>query len=194
MLLALVVARVSSKSFADFMHDEVFMAAGMKDTFVYENPKTVRPVAQRQPSAVGYRKARGGQWRPNWGLPPDRHEKLLTVGDGGVWTNLDDAARWDAAWRSGKFLKAATFKSMLEPSRTANGKRNNYGLGFTLYPSESGLNGFGHNGDWGGFRTDYYRYLQDDRSTIVLSNRGDFDTDGLWYKLNDAITKHDGQR
>lgn len=190
MLLALIVARVSGKSFADFMRDEVFMPAGMKDTFVYENPSTLRPVAERQPAAVGYRPARGGKWRTEWGLPPERHEKLLAVGDGGVWTNIEDAARWDAAWRSGKFLKAATFKSMLEPSRTTNGKQNNYGYGFAIYPGKSGLNGFGHNGDWGGFRTDYYRYLQDDRSTIMLSNRGDFDTDRLWYKLNSAIDKH----
>ncbi len=42
MLLSLVVARVSGKPFAQFMRDEIFSRAGMADTFVYENPYTVR--------------------------------------------------------------------------------------------------------------------------------------------------------
>ena len=46
------------------------------------------------------------------------------------------------------------------------------------------------DGSWGGFRTSYYRYLTADRSTVILSNRGDFDADDFWYPLNDLIEEH----
>ncbi len=112
--------------------------------------------------------------RPDWGLPPNRYKKQLTVGDGGVWTNLEDMARWDMAWRYAKFLQPATGFSMVLPSKTRDGQTNTYGLGFFIYPNDvGGLLGFGHSGNWGGFRSDFYRYFIADTSTVVLSNRED---------------------
>ena len=49
------------------------------------------------------------------------------------------------------------------------------------------MNGFGHEGSWGGFRTSYYQYSLADRTTVILSNRGNFDPDNFWYALNDAV-------
>ena len=190
MLLGLVVARVSGKPFAKFMRDDVFSLVGMVDTFVYENPRTVRAVGDRQPAAIGYRQASDEPWKPTWGLPPNRNEEQLAVGESGVWTNLEDMARWDMAWRFAKFLKPETAAGMVFPSKTNDGNMNNYGLGFAIYPNNmGGLLGFGHSGDWGGFRTDYYRYFAADRTSVILSNREDFDTDSFWYKLNDAAEK-----
>ena len=77
-----------------------------------------------------------------------------TVGDGAVWTNLEDMHKWDIAVRAEKLLKPATWKLALTPSKTRDGKTNDYGLGWGLYydkPSE--LYGYGHDGSWGGFQT-----------------------------------------
>ena len=94
-------------------------------------------------------------------------------------------------------------KAIVEPGRlsapctffplgadAADGKQNDYGLGWELYFDGGKLIGYGHNGSWGGFRTSYYRYLTADRSTVILSNRGDFDADDFWYPLNDLIEEH----
>lgn len=190
MLLGLIIARVSKKSFGTFLHDELFVPAGMKNSFVYEGPDAV---PQKHPAgcvpAVGYwKETKKTPWREGWGAPPFRKEKLLTVGDGGIWSNLEDLARWDAALREGKLLKPATMRQALEPSRTRDGKTNGYGFGWSVYLAESGkINGYGHDGSWGGFRTSYYRYLGADRTTVMLSNRGDFDSDNFWYALNEVI-------
>ena len=65
---------------------------------------------------------------------------------------------------------------------------NTYGHGWLIYPSDNGgRNGFGHNGSWSGFETSCYRYELANRTTVILTNRGGFDVDGLWYKLNDAV-------
>jgi CubicO group peptidase (beta-lactamase class C family) len=190
MLLGLVIERVTKKSFGSFLHEALFEPAGMKDTFVYEAPNAV---PRRSPpgvvNAVGYGKKKGA-WEAQWGAPPLRNEELLTVGDGGIWTNLEDMARWDAALRAGQFLQEATWKTALKPSTTRDGKKNDYGFGWAVYFDDNGkMNGYGHDGDWGGFRTSYYRYLKADRTTVLLSNRRDFDTDKFWYALDAAIEK-----
>jgi CubicO group peptidase (beta-lactamase class C family) len=192
MLLALVVERVAKKSFGTFLRDEVFTPAGMKDSFVYEGPGAVpRRPAPGCVNAVGYgKKKKKGQWEEQWGAPPLRNESLLTVGDGGVWCNLEDMARWDAALRKGKLLEPATMQLALTPSKTHDGKTNGYGFGWALYFDDAGkMNGYGHDGEWNGFRTSYYRYLRADRTTVLLSNRGDFDTDKFWYALDEAVEK-----
>ncbi|HVX15310.1 MAG TPA: serine hydrolase domain-containing protein [Pirellulales bacterium] len=188
MLLALIVERVSKRSFGTFLHDEVFAPAGMTSTFVYENPSAV-PAGRGTLCAIGYEKTKKG-WDAAWGVPPDRHETLLTVGDGAVWTNLADMAHWDAALRHHKLLNAATLREALKPSRTDDGQTNGYGLGWSVYLDDSGrMNGFGHDGSWGGFRTSYYHYQLADRTTVILSNRGSFDPDKFWYALNDVVEK-----
>ena len=187
MLLGLIIERISKKSFGAFMHEEAFTPAGMKSTFVYENRKSVPP-GRAAVCAIGYEKGKKKSWKEAWGVPPFREDELLTVGDGAIWTNLDDMAHWDAALREHKLIKPATMKRALQPSKTRDGETNDYGFGWSVYFDPSGsMNGFGHDGSWGGFETSYYRYLVADRTTVLLSNRGTFDTDKFWYALNDAI-------
>lgn len=111
---------------------------------------------------------------------------MLAVGDGGVWSNLDDMAAWDAAVRARKLLVVKTWELALTPSKTMDGKLNDYGLGWSLYADKPGapLNGFGHDGSWT-FKTSYYTHLTSGRTTVVLTNRDDFDPDAFWYELQD---------
>lgn len=193
MLLATIVERVAKKSYAAFMHEEVFTPAGMKHTFVYDSPNAV---PKKKPAecltALGYDKEKNKtQWKESWGTTPFRHEKLLTVGDGAIWTNLDDMIAWDAALRADKLIKKETMQLALTQSKTRDGKKNDYGFGWSMYYEKDGkMIGYGHDGSWGGFHTSYYRYLAADRTTVILSNNGTFDTDKLWYALNDVIEKH----
>src|SRR6185437_12771481 len=108
MLLGLIIERVSKKSYGAFMHEAIFVPAGMTSTFVYENPGAV-PKGRAAACAIGYEK-RKKAWKEAWGVPPQRAEELLTVGDGGIWTNLVDMAKWDAALRGHKLIKPATMK------------------------------------------------------------------------------------
>jgi CubicO group peptidase (beta-lactamase class C family) len=195
LLLAVVIARVTGQSFGTFLREAVLGPAGMKNSFVYESPSSV----PKQPAtgclrAVGYEKEKGG-WQPAWGAPPARDETLLTVGDGGVWTNLEDLDAWDRTLRQGKLVRPLSMRLALTPSETRDGKINDYGRGWSLYFGEAGdagavLKGYGHDGSWGGFRTSYYRDLLADRTTVLLSNRGTFDPDKFWYALQDVVEKH----
>lgn len=192
MLLATIVERAAKRPFGQFLKSEIFDPAGMEHSFVYSDPKSIPEAAQGFNHAIGYEWRKKKEiWEPGWGTPPDRHETMLTVGDGGIWTNLDDMSKWDLAIRERKFLKPETWKLALAPSKTRDGKINGYGLGWSLYFEEpKNFYGYGHDGSWGGFRTSYYRYLAADRTTVLLSNRGNFDTDKFWENLDKLIEKH----
>lgn len=190
LLLASVIERVSKKSYGTFMHDEIFEPLGMASTWVYESPRAAAR-APKAPKAIGYdRDEKNKPYEPGWGSPPDREEELLTVGDGGIWTNLDDLARFDAGERTNRLLKPETVRQMLVRSKTRDGKSNGYGLGWALVPNESGkVTAFFHDGSWGGFHTSYHHNLVTGRTIILLSNRGDFDLDKFWYPFNDLLDK-----
>ena len=196
LLLAMIIERVSKKSYGQFLRDEIFISAGMEHTFVNESPKSVPEThAKGCVRAIGYEwKKKREIWAPEWGVPPDRHEELLIIGDGGIWTNLEDMSRWDVAVRSSQLLKPQTWKSALTPSRTRDGHPLDYGLGWMTYADKNGeVYGYGHDGSWGGFRNSYYRHLTSDRTTVILSNRGSLDTDSLWDALNEVVEQHYGE-
>ena len=189
MLAGLLVERVGKKPFGQFMRDEIFRPAGMTHTFVNSGPASV-PADPESPCniSVGYEKE-GGEWVASWGLPPDyRQPDHVEIGDGGVWSNLQDMAKWDAALRGNKLLKPATMKLALTGSKQNKG----YGLGWQLCREDDGqLYGYGHNGYWSGFSTMYYNYLANDSTVVLLSNRGDaIDLDEIWDKLSGLIDTH----
>jgi len=161
----------------------------MKSTFVYSGPASIPPnAAPPCNNAVGYEKD-NGRWVASWGFPPGfRQPEHLEVGDGAIWSNLEDMAKWDAALRTNKLLKPATMKLALTGSR----KNKGYGLGWKLYHDDDGtLYGFGHDGYWEGFTTMYYNYLTNDHTVVLLSNRGnDIDLDDFWEKLSGLIDTH----
>jgi len=192
MLLAIIVERAGKQPYSKFLHDEIFMPVGMKHSFLYDRPNAAPASAGDYNHAVGYKwRAKKKIWEPDWGVPPDRHPEMLTVGDGSVWTNLEDMLKWDAAIRAEKLLRPATWKLALTPSKTRDGETNDYGLGWEPHCEESGeMYGYGHDGSWGGFETTYYRHLTTGRTTVLLSNRSTFNTDKLWKRIQRAIDAH----
>jgi CubicO group peptidase (beta-lactamase class C family) len=166
MLMALIVERVSKKSFAEFMKTEIFDHLGMKTAGVYENPQF-----EIKDPALGYGKEKEkGMFQDIWGPPPFRNESMLVVGDGSVWVSLQDMIHWDEGWRTGKLLKAETIKQALVLSKTRDGKDNGYAFGWILGIDNGKLQYMGHAGAWGGFHTQVDRNLEANRTIVVLSN------------------------
>jgi CubicO group peptidase (beta-lactamase class C family) len=188
MLMAIVIERTTGKPFGDVLREEIFVPAGMTNTFVYSGPASI-PANAASPcsNAIGYEQQNGG-WVARWGFPPrHRQPEHLEVGDGAIWSNLEDMAKWDAAVRTSKLIKPATMKAALTGSR--EGK--SYGLGWYLYHDEDSLYGYGHDGHWEGFSTMYYNYLTDNHSVVLLSNRGQaIDLNAFWAKLKGLIETH----
>lgn len=155
-LLPVIVSRVSGKRFGEFMRDEAFQPLGMNRTVVFDDMATVVPER-----ATGYRK-RGKEWQVSALDGP-------TCGDGNVFSNLQDLARWEAAIAAGKLAKPETWKLAFTPGKSIDGKATKYGFGWNL-GERNGKPFQNHGGGWAGTRTAISRFPENQLTIVVLSN------------------------
>jgi CubicO group peptidase (beta-lactamase class C family) len=154
-LLPVIVNRVTSRRFGEFMRDEVYRPLGMDRTVVVDD------LAVKVPDrATGYRKA-GKKWATS-------SEDGPTCGDGNVFSNLRDLAKWDAAIGE-KLAKPATWRLAQTPGKLDGGKETDYGFGWVIQ-SRAGRRVVWHNGGWAGSRTMILRWPDDHVTIVVLSN------------------------
>jgi CubicO group peptidase (beta-lactamase class C family) len=177
-VLGLVVAKISGMPFAEFLQRHIFGPLKMASTVAYVDG--LNTVSHR---AYGYSK-QNGQWQDT-----DQSATSATLGDGGIYSNLRDLARWDAALASDKLLSRAEMAPALVPVKliddsepTYGEKRLAYGFGWFLEP----LNGrarMWHSGSTSGFRTVIERFPDESRTIVILANRTDLDPAQLAEKI-----------
>jgi CubicO group peptidase (beta-lactamase class C family) len=171
-LLALIAERAARQSFGKFLQRAVFKPLGMKNSWVYENPK----VRTHNP-ALGYCKGeKKKRYQEYYGCPPYRNEHWLCCGGHGVWSSAEDLGKWNLVWRNGKLFKPETLQRALAPWKTNAGAVVNYGFGWNLT-----LDGAGkpvliaHNGGGPSFCSTNYVHLGEDWAVAVLSNWHEFE-------------------
>jgi CubicO group peptidase (beta-lactamase class C family) len=157
-LLGAVLEKVTGKSYAEFMRNQVFLPLGLAQT-MYDDPRKVMP-----------RRARG-YVRDGDGFANAPYLSMTQpFAAGALVSTVDDLARWDAALSSGRLLSAASIARMFTPYRLASGESSGYGLGWQL-ASHDGHVFAEHGGGIPGFACDVIR-LADDRTYVaVLSNQ-----------------------
>lgn len=164
-LLSQVVESVSGESLRKFAAKEMFGRLGMSDTFFNDNVN--QPVRNR---ADGYRLMDDGGWEIFM-------TNLSWVGDGGVYTNLDDFLKWDQNFYDNKLGKGGNSLIRLVTSPhpdtieyTDEGPRNvNYAFGQRV-DELNGEYAVTHTGGWVAFSTIYTRYPELGLSVVVFCN------------------------
>jgi CubicO group peptidase (beta-lactamase class C family) len=166
-VLAMVVEKVSGEKFGDFLDERIFAPLKMQGTLAFE--KGVNQVPHR---AYGHTPD-GPKFRET-----DQSSTSATLGDGGVYTSLNDLARWDKALAQHTLLNEAEMRPALTPVQPTagpaeeNGHSVSYGFGWFLEPYK-GHQRMWHYGETIGFRTSIQRFPQDHLTVIVLCNRAD---------------------
>jgi CubicO group peptidase (beta-lactamase class C family) len=189
-VLGLIVAKASGHSYGDFLHERIFAPLPMDHTIVYQNGKN--EVTNR---AFGHSKD-GDTLKET-----DQSSTSATLGDGGIYSNLDDLAKWDDALRNHTLLSAEEMAPALVPAKLANGKPTfwpveanddnlhpgkpvSYGFGWFLDPYW-GVPRMWHTGSTMGFRTVIERFTANNLTVIILCNRTDLDPEALALKTAD---------
>jgi CubicO group peptidase (beta-lactamase class C family) len=189
-VLGLIVAKASGQSYGDFLHARIFAPLQMDHTIVYQKGKN--EVVNR---AFGHSKE-GETLKET-----DQSSTSATLGDGGIYSNLDDLAKWDDALRNHTLLTADEFSPALVPAKLANGsptfwptapnddnlhpgKPVSYGFGWFLDPYERQPRMW-HTGSTMGFRTVIERFTANNLTIIILGNRTDLDPEALAVKTAD---------
>ncbi len=158
-LLALVVERASGLSYPDFLRTRIFQPLGMQATLAH-----VQGGIDVPHRAYGY-SASGPGWERT-----DQSSTSAVLGDGGIYSNIDDLARWDAALDDDRLLEAKWRTLAFTPhvEVTGEGYEAGYGFGWRI----SGERHW-HSGETIGFRNVFVRWPSLGLTVVLLTNRND---------------------
>lgn len=158
-VLGLVVAKVSGKSYGEFLRERIFEPLGMKAARIVGSDGDLVPNR-----ASGYRMREGTLANQEW-----VSTTFNSTGDGALYVTVDDLVRWDAALYTDVPLTRASREAMWAPVKTGVGSISEYGFGWYL----DGIRGHRrvhHAGAWQGFNACIQRYVDDKLTVIVLAN------------------------
>ena len=191
-LLALIIEKVSGRSYPDYLQHEIFNRLGMRRTTVIHDGA---PIIER---AIGYEYDSSKQtFRKQ---DADEGIFFTTEGDGGIYTSISDYALW---WQ---FLQDTTkkrYKNVIEAVRSPHlavqpETKLFYGYGWFVSNLDTARVVY-HTGSNGGFRAIVFSIPSQNYVVVIFSNRTGIDLEKLVQQINDimgvtnnSFTKIDG--
>ena len=166
-VLAMMVEKFSGLSFPEFLKENIFDPVGMTNTVAFVDG--VNEVPHR---AYGY--TVGADKIGN----TDQSPWSAVLGDGGIYSSLDDLYRWDQALYTDDLVSS----EMLEKSWTP--RFENYGFGWRI-DTYKGRTRYHHSGGTSGFRNYIERFPDEEFTIIVLTNRADPEVGPLAEQIAD---------
>ena len=158
-LLALIVGEASGQDFATFLRARIFEPLGMDDTVAYE--QGVSTVSSR---AYGHSLVDGAWTRT------DQSSTSAVLGDGGIYSSIDDLAKWDAALYDDRLLSDAMRADTFSVQNPIHDEVDvdGYGYGWRIHGEK-----IWHSGETMGFRNVIVRWPQRRLTVVVLTNRNE---------------------
>ena len=154
-LLSLIIEKVSGKSFATFLHDRIFAPLGMNNTVAHQDG--VDEVSNR---AYGYT-LQDSVWTRK-----DQSTTSAVLGDGGIYSSIDDMAKWDAAQYDSRLLDEEWRRVAFTPHTPTNAPGTSYGFGWEITGDT-----IWHSGSTSGFRNVIVRFPARKLTVVILTNR-----------------------
>jgi len=171
-LAAIVVARVSGQSLADFTSERIFKPLGMTHTSWRDDHGEV--VAGRT-GAYDYQ---DGVYRNDQVIED-------AYGNGGLLTTVGDLVKWQAALDAGTFGAGFTAQ-MQTPTKLNDGTPIAYALALVNL-DHHGQQEVSHSGSTGGYRAWMARYPKQKLAVSLLCNTGNADTPVLGREVADVF-------
>jgi CubicO group peptidase (beta-lactamase class C family) len=157
-LLGEIVAKVSGKSLADYLHSTFFEPLGMKDTGIYVNSAPPAGVA------LGYAVNKSGA------VPALDWEMSWAGGAGAIYSTVGDLFLWTEALHAGRVVNAESLKAMTTPNPPP-GNSGGLNYGFGLVSSEfQRLPAIWHNGGLHGWSSNLVWLPQEKVTLVALAN------------------------
>lgn len=170
-VLAMVVERLSGQSFAEFLRCEIFEPLDMSNTVAYQ--KGISTVPSR---AYGYAATDTGF------VYRDQSVTSAVLGDGGIYSSVDDLFKWDQALHKNALVSVGTFSRATSGGAVMDKPGLTYGFGWRM-DEFLGQRRMHHTGSTSGFTTVIQRYPDSGFSIILLTNRNKPSVMGLANKI-----------
>jgi len=172
-LLALIVERAARIRLGEFADAHIFSPLDMRDTHFHSDAS--RLVNRR---AYAYEPSPSGGLRLGPPVP-------TRVGAGGIFTTVEDLARWDQNFYAAQIGGAALIRQITTPGTLNDGRPLEYAFGLEVR-SYRGLRVVEHSGDLAGYRAYLGRFPDQRLSVILLCNRSDINQVPLAHAVADV--------
>lgn len=155
-MLALIIEKVTKKSYKDAMNRMIFKALNMNDTYVFDIN------SDKETAVLSYR--------------PDtskfEYDFLDGIyGDKNIFSTPRDLLKFDLARNSSSFLNQDLVKKIYKGYSYESDGEKNYGLGIRMIEWKTGQKYYFHNGWWHGFTSSYITLKKERVTIIALSNK-----------------------
>ena len=166
-VLAMIIEKLSEKTFAEFLKEYIFMPVGMNNSAAFQNGISTVPNRAYgydvQEDSIGF---------------SDQSAYSAVLGDGGIYSSLEDLTKWDQALYSDTLVSFRSLETAFTPFKET------YGFGWRI-DEYKGHRRLHHTGSTSGFRNVIQRFPDDKFTIIILTNRKEPDPAPLAKKLVD---------
>lgn len=173
-LLSQVLREATGQTLAAWARERIFVPLGMVDTRFQDDFR--RLVPRR---ATGYRPLKDG------GFEIDQ-TTLNMVGDGGLYTSVEDFAKWDRNFDAASVGDASLLEELQRPGVLNDGTLQDYALGLRV-GGYRGQRIVEHGGAFVGYRAAYLRFPDARLSLVALCNRADAEPWRRLRRVADAL-------
>ncbi len=155
----ILVSKLASEHWSDFVKKNIFDAAGMKTA------RGITDIGIVPNRAAGYERGEDGALRNQEWVSS---ETWLT-GDGALYFSARDLVAWDAALRDRELLSRESYEAWWTPVKLRGDLTYPYGMGWWA-EDQRGRRVIHHGGSFQGFTAFIARYIDDDLTVAVLLN------------------------
>jgi len=175
-LLGQIVKRVAGISMADFAQKEIFEPLEMNNTHFHNDHTQI--VKNR---ASGYVPVEKGNFKISM-------TTLDMIGDGGIFTTINNIKKWDDAFYNSTVLSQAFWQEMTKQGVLNNGEVIDYASGLMI-SKYKGLKTIRHGGAFYGFRAELLRFPEQKLSIAIFANRGDANPSRMANQVANILLK-----
>lgn len=174
-LLAEIVARVTGQPFTKFVAENIFLKAQMAQSFYRLDS---REQVASAPSAIDIA---GNEFR----YPFD------TVGAGGLYTTVDDLARFGRALWDYQLLGKNALQTMIHPTALVEKKHTHYALGWYADAKRGVIY---HDGNFRGYHTMNWLQLPTQSAIILMTNTSTDKIKEITFEIDRILNGMQAQR
>ncbi|MGH7555089.1 MAG: serine hydrolase domain-containing protein, partial [Longimicrobiales bacterium] len=178
-MLAQIVKRVTGRSLREYADERIFKPLGMTHTHFHD--ETDHILKNR---VVSYQPDGRGGFRISYLTNFDK------VGAGGLYTTIEDIARWDANFDQPKVGGAAFLRQIHTRGRLTSGDSLSYAFGLTI-GELNGLRSVRHSGSMMGFQAHFLRLPDQRFSAAALCNLGTMNPGSLLERVAEVYLGDD---
>ncbi len=160
--LALIIEKVSKMKWQKFIAENIFKPSGMTTSTITDGSHPEKGVSH------GYVLNHGKWIEDDYGEEPT----FCAAGNGGVWSSVEELAKYEQALRTSKFIKEETLNDSRTIKNFSNWKDFNLPfIGWSWFiTKQDSFTLVGHSGSQGGFLSNYITIPEKGIFFVILCN------------------------